>query len=245
MLIGYVDVILVLITLFAAIVGTVANPSHRVKAAIIGCAAMASVGTIIKTIDNARQDQINRRLIVTLVQATNLPEYFSHELVTFINPLLDKTGQFVSGQTVRDSGERVLVLKKDGEGDITGALFLSRKQMNPVLYEYAVEGDVANPLRSHLSHSWSDCVDHRNECLEELSAISKLAMDIAPIDVQETTAAMTDGLSFSLTSSEAFRGSPIRIELDKAFIETLYGLRPDQRGVRILNAAEARVIDQL
>ena len=249
MLIGAVELILILITLLAAIAGTISSPSGRIKAIIIGLAVIASIGTIVKTLDAARKSKINENLIASLVHASNPPEYFSHDLVKFIAPLLEKSGHFVSGQTVfKDSGERILILGKseDNPDNPSGVLFLSRRQMNPIFYEYAIEGDMTKPLSNHLNQQWTDCSDHWNACFAELWGIGKLAMEIAPINVEETTAEMTqDPLSFSLVSSETYRDRPIRIELEKEFIESLYRLSPAERGLKILTAGQLEIADQL
>ena len=248
MLISMVEFTLVLVTLVAAIVGTISNPSGRVKAGIIGLAVIASIGTYYKVLDTARKNDINEKLIITLVQASSQPEYFSHDLVKFINPLLEETGQVVSNQIVSEkSSERLLILKKESsdDSDISGVLFFSRKQMNPIFYEYAIEGDMTKPLREHLNQSWTNCDVHWNECFNELRGVGTQATEISPIKVDEYTAGLTTDLSFSLVSSETFRGTPIRIQLDRAFITDLYGLTPSERGVRILIEAQKQVIDQL
>lgn len=117
--------------------------------------------------------------------------------------------------------------------------------MNPIFYEYVVEGDMKKPVQEYLNERWTDCTEHWSECMLELSAISKMAMDSAPIEITETTANMTEDLSFSLESSDLFRGSPFRINLDKMFIESLYGLSPIERGAMILFAGHDAIISQL
>ena len=247
MLIGAVEYVLILVTLLAGVVGTVSNPSGRVKVLIISLAIVTSLGTVIKTLEAARKDRINEKLVVTLVQSSNPPEYFSHDLVKFINRILEKSGQLVSGQTVfEDRGERILTLANSADKtEISGILFFSRKQMNPIYYEYAIDGDLTTPLSTHLNQSWSDCTDHWDACFAELSAIGKLAMEIAPVEVAETTPELTEDLLFSLISSETYHGEPIRIELDKEFIESLYQLPPGKRGVEILMAGQQKIIGQI
>ena len=241
-----VDLILVLVTLCAAIVGTATNPSRRIKIAIVGLAALTSVGTLIKAAESTNRDRINRRLIVALVQASNPPEHFSHDLVRALSPLLGESSQFVSQQIVDDDGERILVLATIDDGsEPSGILYFSPKQMNPVFYEYAVDGEIERPLKDHLNYSWTDCHEHWDECLAELSAIAHFAMDIAPIEVTGVTASMSDDMSFVLTSTNEWQGRPIEIAFDSVFIENLYGLSPSDRGLRILNAGQEQVIDGL
>ena len=197
--------------------------------------------------DSAQTNEVNARLIGTLVQASHPPEYFSHDLVRVIGPLFENSGQVISGQTIfEDRRERILTLRRlDGDADVSGVLFLSRKRLNPIFYEYAVKGDMAKPVRDYLNERWTDCTEHWIECMTELSGISRFAMGIAPIEVNETTENMTEDLTFSLESSELYRGSPIRIEFEQRFIETLYGLPPSERGAKILFAGQEAIINQL
>ena len=240
--IGNVELILILVTLFTAIAGTISNPSGRIKMAIIGLAVLASIGTFVKTLNTVRENEINKRLIVTLVQASNIPTYFAHDLVVEVGSLLkkEKTGQFVSRQIVyEDSGERILVLEKsENHAGVSGVLFFSRKQMNPIFYEYAIAGDLAKQLRVHMEKRWTDCNDHRTECLQELNAIGRLATEILPVAVNdEFSAGMNDDLSFRLIGSYA-QGGPICFELDGEFIKTLYQLPPSERGAKLLSTAQ-------
>ena len=242
-----IDIVLILVTFMAVVAGTVSNPSRRVKAAIISLAIVTSIGTAVKTLDSASKNEINARLIGTLVQASNPPEYFTHELVRALGPLFEETGQYISGQTVyEETSERIITLSDFGNDEyVGGILFLSHKQMNPIFYEYAVDGDLTKPVADHLDTQWTDCNEHWTDCILELRGISKHAMEVAPIDVYETTAAMKADLTFSLESSELFGGRPIRIELDRKFIESLYGLAPSERGAKILDAGHEAIIDQL
>ena len=247
MLVGAIEYFLILVTLLAVIVGVVFSPSRPVKAVIVCLAIASSVGTAIKTSGTAREAEINRKLVTTVVHASYPPEYFSHDLVKNIAPLLKESGQVVSRQLIdKGSGERILTLAKtEDDSEVSGVLFFSRNQLNPIVYQYVIGGDVAKPLSTHISQSWTDCHDHWNACFAEMLAISKFAMEIAPIGVEETTATFTEDLLFSVTSSETYRGAPIRIDLDKKFIGSLYGLPPDKRGARILAAGHQRVISKL
>lgn len=251
MAIGAIELILVLVTLSAAIAGTVSNPSRRTKMAIIGLAILTSIGTFVKTSETSRKNKINEKLIVTLIQASNIPIYFSHDLVVAMGALLEKTGQFVSRQIVsEDSGERILVLEKSEGGsdedgsEISGVLFFSHRQMNPIFYDYAIGGDLAKPLREHMNQRWTDCDDDdRAACLEELNAIGRFAANqIAPIVINESSASLEEDLPFRLVGLDAPPDFPICFELSRTFIETLYQLPPSERGMKILFAVQEEII---
>ena len=253
MLIGIIEIILIVATLLAAIIGTISNPSARVKAMIIGLAVVMSIGSVIEVQEAARRSEeaarkgkIDERLIATLIHASNPPEYFSHEFVKAANRILENSDQFVTSQTVsEDNGERILTIKPEVDTENSGVLFFSRENMNPIYYEHVVGGDITNSISIHMDKSWSDCINQWNECFSELAALSKAAMEIAPITVYETAAQMNEDLTFSLSSAETYGGNHIRIEFDKAFIESLYQLPPGKRGLRILTTGQEQVIDQL
>ena len=250
MAIGTIELILILVTLFAAIAGTVSDSSKRTKIAIIGLAILTSIGTFVKTSETSRKNKINEKLIVTLIQASNIPIYFSHDLVVAMGALLEKTGQFVSRQILsEDSGERILVLENEGGSDedgseVSGVLFFSHRQMNPIFYDYAIGGDLAKPLREHMNQRWTDCDDQdRTACLEELNAIGRYAANqIAPIVINESSASLEENLPFRLAGLDAPPDFPICFELSRTFIETLYQLPPSERGMKILFAAQEEII---
>ncbi|MFK7944341.1 MAG: hypothetical protein AB8B85_15705 [Paracoccaceae bacterium] len=242
-----VELILILITLLAAVAGTVGNPSRPLKMGIIGLAVLTSVGSVVTFLDAERRAERNARSITALVQAIDPPEYFAHDLVAAVNPLLDGSGQYVSGQTVMaDTGERTLILSDTGSTEaLAGVIFFSRKKMVPIYYAYAVDEDLSVPLRAHMSSRWTDCHDHWNECLVELRGISREAWDLAPIVVESATANLTTDLTFTLTSDETWRGVPLTITLLPELVSSLQGLDPAVRGLRILEAAQASLVDQL
>ena len=72
----------------------------------------------------------------------------------------------------------------------------------------------------------------------ELAEIRKISINVALIQTTATTARINaEDLSFTLTSEGTFRGPPLTLKLDKAFIEELYTLPPSDRGLRILEKA--------
>ena len=235
---GIIEFIFIAVTLIVAILGLVSSPSNKVKGVLIGLAIITSMGTIIKTISTSQENEINKKLVISLVQASNPPTYFSHDLVKVISPLIEKDKMFVAGQTVfEETGERIFTIKNTNSktDNITGVFYLSKRKMNPVYYAYAIDGDIGKVLEGLLEKKWTDCKSHWNDCINELSAISKLALQVAPIEINQTTSSFDhDSLTFSILSQEAFQGEPIEIVLNKKFIEGLYGLSPVERGIRIL-----------
>ena len=161
---GIIEFILIFITLAVAVAGVVSNPSKQIKALIITLAFVASIGTVIKTVSTANENEINKKLIVSLVQASNPPQYFSHDLVKAINPFLENSHKFISEQTVlEDSGERILTIKDSSSStdDVTGVLYISKKSMNPIYYSYAIEGNISLPIKDLLNNKWTDCFKGR------------------------------------------------------------------------------------
>lgn len=242
-----VELVLILVTLLAAIAGTVSKQSRALKGGIIGLAVLTSVGTIFTVWDSQQEAERNARSITALVQAVDPPEYFAHDLVRAMGPLLEGSGQFVSGQNIMpDRGERLLFLaENDGSDELAGVLFFSRRQMEPIYYAYAVEEDLVVPLRAHLATRWTDCTVHWNACLLELGGIAREAMDLAPLPVEQTSAGMSEDMAFSLVSDVVWDEQPLTITLDGVFVQSLYGLDPAERGLRILEAAQASLIGQL
>ena len=244
-----VEFILIFVTLATAVVGTATAANRNIKIALITLAVATSVGTLVQTVSTNRENEINKKLIVSLVQASNPPEYFSHDLVKAIDPLLDEKSLFVSGQTVfKDTGERILAI---GDGrtntdELAGLLYISKKAMNPIYYAYAIDGDVGKPVSDLIGLKWVKCQDHWEECINELSAVSKIAMEIAPIEVVQTTATMdSNDLTFRLESGEHYAGRPIIVEFNKTFIESLYGIPAIERGRMILSQGQSYILDQL
>ncbi len=246
---GIIEFILIAVTLIVAVMGVLSNPSNKIKGSIILLAVITSVGTVIKVTSTSKENEINKKLVVSLVQASNPPIYFSHDLVKIIAPLIKEDKLFVSGQTVfEETGERILTMKSicSNSDNIAGVFYISKKAMNPVYYAYAIDGDIKQELNKLLKNKWTDCNSHWNDCINELSAISKLALEIAPIEVNETTSSMnSDSLVFSISSQNLFQEKPIKIILDKNFIEGLYGLSSVERGIRILEEGQSYVIDKL
>ncbi len=247
---GLVEFILISVTLGAAILGTISNPGRNIKIALISLAILASIATLIKTSSTAKENSINKKLIIALVQASNPPLYFSHDLVKELSPLVKSSyKKYVSGQTIEeDSGERIFMFSDvNGDSDdVTGLLYVSKKAMGPVYYAYATGESVGDQLNEILSSKWADCHSHWNQCLNELSAISKMALELAPIAISETTSSM-DGSppTFEIVSDEAFQGEPIKIVLGQEFIESLYGLNSLDRGLKILQESQKYIIDHM
>jgi hypothetical protein len=246
---GFIEFILIAVTLIVAITGVLSNPTNKIKGVIIGLAVITSIGTTIKTISTSKESEINKKLVISLVQASNPPAYFSHDLVKVISPLIEKDNMFVSGQTVfEESGERIFTMKNaDSKTENTlGLLYLSKRDMNPIFYAYATDGDIQKEVELKLQNKWTDCKSHWNNCLNELSAISKMALEIAPIEIDQTTSSMdSDTLTFSIYTQDLYQGKPIEIILDKRFITGLYGLPPVERGIKILEEGQSYVINKL
>lgn len=95
-----VEFILIAITLAMAVLGTFANPSSGTKLIIIALAILTSITTGYKTYSNAEESRINKRLIITLVQSSNQPAYFSHDIAKELSSVLENTNQYVSGLTL-------------------------------------------------------------------------------------------------------------------------------------------------
>ena len=139
---------------------------------------------MIKLLHAAKRDEINERLIATLVQANEPPEYFSEYLVRFLEPILNERGQSVVEQRFGEKGTRFLWLKFKDEDQVSGLLHFSRRQMEPVFYAWAAERDMTNPLRDHLGRSWTNCHEHWDESFLELKDISEFALALSPIDLK-------------------------------------------------------------
>ncbi len=71
---GAVKFILIFVTLAVAMAGTVSNPSRRSKTIIIVIAFVTSIGIVLKTGSTANENEMNKKLIVSLVQASTPPE---------------------------------------------------------------------------------------------------------------------------------------------------------------------------
>lgn len=92
-----------------------------------------------------------------------------------------------------------------------------------------------------MANSWEDCELHWNQCINELSAISKLALEIGPYEVSETTSSLdSETLTFEIESSEG-----LKIVLNRDFIEGLYSISAAERGLKILTKGQNYLIDSL
>ncbi|MCF7982626.1 MAG: hypothetical protein K9K86_11635 [Pseudomonadales bacterium] len=130
---GIIEFVLISVTLGAAILGTSTDPSRNIKIAIISLAALTSIATGYKSYLDAKENNVNKKLIISLVQSSNQPSYFSHDLVKKLSPLFKKTNMYVSGQTIfEDTGERIFTLSNTETDDTRGILYISKKAMNPV-----------------------------------------------------------------------------------------------------------------
>lgn len=242
-----IEFILIGVTLGAAILGTASDPSKKTKIAIISLAVMTSIATGYQSFSNAKENTINKKLIIALVQSSNQPTYFSHDLVKKLSPLFKEEKKYVSGQTVFEgSGERIFTLNNEHNDELSGVLYISKKAMNPVYYAYAVDGSIDVELKKILSDKWTNCEDHWSQCINELSAISKVAFEIAPIEITGTTATLnSDTMTFQISSIETFRDEVISIKIEREFIESLYNLNPIDRGLKILNKGQLYVVENL
>ncbi|GAM59476.1 hypothetical protein JCM19231_2429 [Vibrio ishigakensis] len=237
-----VEFILIGITLAMAVLGTFSNPSSGTKLTIIALAVLTSIATGYKTYSNAEENRINKRLIITLVQSSNQPVYFSHDIVKELSSVLENTNQYVSGLTLfEDTGERIFHLENNQTMNASGLIYISKKAMNPVYYAYATEQSIKLELEKIVASPWTDCELHWNQCINELSAISKLALEIGPYEVSETTSSLdSETLTFEIESVQG-----LKIVLNRNFIEELYGLNPAERGLKILTEGQNYVVENL
>lgn len=246
---GITEFILISVTLVVAIIGTLSNQSKTVKGVIIGLAVVTSIGTSYKTVSTARENEVNKKLIASLVQASNPPEYFSHDLAKQFATLLEPTNLYVSEQKVfKETGEMILTFRnsESSPDEIAGVLYISKRDMNPIYYIYAIDGDIKKELAKKIDRKWTNCDVHWNDCVIELSAISSLAFKIAPIEINRTTASMdAETLSFTLESNAIYRGKPVTVVHERQLIESLYGLNPLERGKRILEAGQMYILNNL
>ncbi|MGF1734199.1 hypothetical protein [Photobacterium satsumensis] len=237
-----VEFILITITLSMAVLGTFSNPSSGTKLTIIALAVLTSIATGYKTYSNAEENRINKRLIITLVQSSNQPVYFSHDIAKKLSSVLEKTNQYVSGLRLsEETGERIFLLKSNESEDISGIIYISKKAMNPVYYAYATEQDLEPALEKIIASTWTNCELHWNQCTEELSAISKVALEVGPYEASETTSSLdSETLTFELESTEG-----LKIVLNREFIESLYNISSADRGLKILSKGQSFVVDSL
>jgi hypothetical protein len=162
---------------------------------------------------------------------------------------LDYSYQLISRQTVfEDSGEQIFTIQNSSfnADDVTRVLYIAKKPVNPIHYSYTIDGKISLPIKNPLNNKWTDCFKHWNKCVNELSAISRIAMEVAPVAVETTTVNMnSENLSFSLVSTEKHRETTITIKFKKEFIESLYGLPPLERGLRILSEGQSYIVSKL
>ncbi|WP_394689214.1 hypothetical protein [Hoeflea sp.] len=243
-MIGY---FLIALSFLAAAVGTLSQTTRTIKIAIMCIAGLTAGASAWVYYEDEQEKTLNKRLIVSLVQATQDESAFSEELRIAANDIMDDRTWYVSSLTFSNSGLH-LTANNSTDDEFAGAIFLDNRKLRDIRYALAAQTGLAEELQLHLlTDLWTaDTIESDwNRIAPIIGELAASALeDFAPEAVQ-TAMGFPDGNSVRIVAKRDIQQSPYVVVLNRDHIQALVEVEPLERGRIISGIVVEQMVDQL
>ncbi|MDK3019822.1 hypothetical protein [Pseudodonghicola flavimaris] len=239
---------LILLTLLAAVIGTLTEADRRIKLSLISVAVLSAGVSLWMTFQDNREKILNQRLIASLVQSSQDETIFAEELRMAINAIVAPTGRVMTGLTFSSAGMR-LVFGAPDSGVAVGAVFLGERDLRPVRYALIAETDLEPVLRPLLIEDiWQDdtLAADWNRIAPKIGYLVQGEIDgLVPLGSGETLITFPEGGAVAVAVPHPIHDRMIVVTLTKDDLAALVGLAPIERGARISDLVAEQVVAAL
>jgi hypothetical protein len=175
--------ILVLVTLAAAIVGTILNPSRWVKALVIALAVASAVATIAVKYDDFREQQFDRGALAALLASSSPSPDFTRALQQSVNRVAREHDLVESFTTIKDQGAVYAFHRMGADSDDVNGVFAMTNEDRASAFLKFIAGESLDPVAKHamfdpepsaLGDAWELSTER---LLDHLGFIGNVALD--------------------------------------------------------------------
>ena len=237
------DVILVLITLAATLIGTILNPRPWVKGCIILLAVGAASATLFKAHDDNSDKEFVKRALTAQIASSKPSRSFLRALTKSMNQVAQRHGLVDDGSVGKDLGTLYYFsdakakvragafrLGVDDAGD-TYAKYVAKQRLDPVLETMMFKPPDAQDR------------DQVEDMLNEIAFVGNVAIDDAEKwvkpDTEITESVNPDALAVTVAAEEESRR--VSVGLGKDFLRSIIGLPPVRRNWRAYQEFERQL----
>lgn len=243
-MVGY---FLIVLSFIAAAVGTLAQTTRIIKIAIICIAALTAGASAWVYYEDEQEKTLNKRLIVSLVQATQDESAFSEELRVAANEIMNDRAWYVSSLAFSGAGLH-LTANNSADDEFAGAVFIDKRGLRDIRYALAAQTDLAEELQLHLlTDLWTaDAMEsHWNRIAPAIGELAASALEgFAPETVQ-TDLDFPGANSVRIVAKRDIPKSPYVVVISRDHIQALVGVEPLERGRIISGIVVDQMMDQL
>ena len=191
------QIVLILIALLSAVVGTMWNARPWGKVLIIALAAATAGTAIYGSLENTRaasdakaDAMAARQSLDLLVRAIQPPAIFDEAVLGAFRKTAEERNLFVSGQSISEDGSRIFEFRNsEGEQELAGVVHLGTAVRQDLFVAFAQDEDLVMRTSSILFDKWGkdDLSDDWNIFALTTYEIGRHALtDTIPLDLEYT-----------------------------------------------------------
>jgi hypothetical protein len=239
------DVILVLIALASAIVGTITNPKPWVKACIIALACVAAAAMLFKAYDDNADKEFVKAALGAELAAAKPTRAFTHALDESLTRVAARHG-LEQGQTITKDAGTLYFFSKKGSDSPVAAFNLSADDAGDVFVKYVSRLPLDPVLDSAMFKppNLKD-YDQVEKMLEEISFAGNIAIDqdvpwvTTNSDITTTITNQPSPLEVTVSAQEG--SNKVSVTLTEDFLDKLRTLSPMERNWRAYQEFERQL----
>lgn len=243
-MVGY---FLIILSFVAAIIGTLSQTTRAVKFAIVGIAAISAGASAWLYYEDEQEKALNKRLIVSLVQATQDETAFAEEIRIAANEVINNRGWNVGSLAFADTGI-YLTANNSSDYKFAGAAFIDAQGVRNIRYALVTQTGLIEEMRTHLlSDLWTiDSI--QNNWNRIAPVIGRLAVftieDFVP-ELVKSSLSFPNGNSIEIFAERDNDKPPYFVTLTQDQIEGLADVEPLKRGRLISETIVNQLVNQL
>lgn len=243
-MVGY---FLIILSFLAAVIGTTSATTRIIKVAMISVAALSACASAWMYYNSEQEKQLNKRLIASLVQATQEEKYFAEEIRSVANTVVRTDGHFVSSQLFTDRGLTIGFSSNEGKKHV-GSVFFDQSDLREIRYALVAESGLQRQLIRVLKKDiWtSDMIEQDwNKIAPKIGWLAAQYMqDFVPDFIESNSLEFPEGNSVKVRAERASTQDAYVVTLSSAEIDQLVGLSPMDRGKRISEVVTEKLVSQ-
>lgn len=239
-MVGY---FLIALSFLAAAVGTLSDTTRGIKLAIIAIAGLTAGASAWIYYEDEQEKALNKRLVASLVQATQDESAFSEELRVAANETMRGRSLYVSSLTFSGSGLYVTA-SNTADDEFAGAVFVDERGLRDIRYALVAQTGLVEELLVHLvTDVWTtDAIESEwNRIAPNIGGLAVSALeDFVPETVQAALS-FPDANSVRIVADRGSSKPPYLVVISRESVRALVGVQPLERG-RIIAGI---VVDQI
>lgn len=243
-MVGY---FLITLSFLAALVGTLSETTRGIKLAIIAIAGLTAGASAWVYYEDEQEKALNKRLIASLVMATQDEATYSEELRVAANEIMRDRSWYVSGLTFSGSG-LYLTAGKSADDDFAGAVFVDERGLRDIRYALVAQTGLVEELMVHLlTDVWAaDAIESDwNRIAPNIGRLAEAALESFVPETVQTALSFPDGNSIEIVAERGSPEQPYRVVISRQHIQALAGVEPLERGRIISGIVVDQIVTQL